>query len=501
MSKIVDSQRKPGVIISTTRELSIAQKSSVYTTDTKFDFNYVPINFQVNDIVSVQDEQAVHVQFLLRENDSDRKSSYIIAPSGTSGAEKARTNGYNTGDLVFGNTARKNNFDPLNYVYAASYLQKDQAFKTLLPKSAADRNWGILYDGLQFGTNTNFLSNVTLDWPLHRVLTTGFAHNTSIIDITKNYVNLSSRDLTITTQLYDQLSHPYGNDYPFANDIHVNIDTDLNATALNVGFRGIVSGENLDSYIESLSSSPGYKQLFAIDIKGGMLDFVNDSSLVFTKYESLSAHNEKIYSFNQNIENLAIKAKHIKANTWYIEDTSFKTFDLTSGSNSVRWYISTANPNADPIDSDHQHNYYTGTAFSTNFNDAKIYHFFEDASADKVNAELLAGQTCYIYTFKCVVLSQPTVEYNSPTHYFEINNNTDNTNRTYLTCYNGSTNEFYIGDPDPANYRQGDMSQWVNAPYDLTTIFALKIDATDENHRYFQYYKRTCKYALSRRDR
>lgn len=88
MSKLVDSKRNPGVILSSTRELTSTQKTEIYSTEYKFNANYIPVNFQLDEIVHKNDDKALLVQFLFRENLTDKKSSYIIAPSGTTGAER-----------------------------------------------------------------------------------------------------------------------------------------------------------------------------------------------------------------------------------------------------------------------------------------------------------------------------------------------------------------------------------------------------------------------------
>ena len=487
MSKLVDSKRNPGIILSSTQELTSAQKNTVYVDEASFDANYIPVNFQLDDIVNKQDSKAVIVQFLFRENLTDKKSSYIIAPSGTSGAEGSRTIGWDTSSTVFCSTSRRSNFELDNYGAALTYLHKPYTFDTILPKTAADRNWGILYSNLHMGENTkDTVTNTSVNWPMHRVLTTGFSHDSIVYDISKNYVSPTSAEftphhITVTTQLYN--SSKASQTYHFSNDIHLNIDSFNNITEFTLGFRGVVSGANLDSYIESLSAAPKYRQLFAIDIKGGELDFTeSDQYDKLKNYESLtSQHNEKLYSFNQSIVDLAIKSKRIKENTWYIEDDEFKTFTVN---NNVRVYISTANP----LDKTSQHNYFTGDSFSTNFNDAKIYHDSTESSADLATARNIAGKECYEYSFRCVTISQPTVEYNSPVTNFTVTNDTYNLSRRFLSCYNGSTVKYYIGDPDPANYVQGDMSQWVDGPYDQTTIFALRNDPNVEHHNYITYY-------------
>lgn len=487
MSKIVDSKRNPGIILSSTRELTTAQKNAVYTNDASFDANYIPVNFQLDDVVNKQDSRAVIVQFLFRENLTDKKSSYVIAPSGTSGAEGGRTLGWTDSSTVFCSTSRRSNFELDNYGAALTYLHKSYTFDTILPKTAADRNWGILYSNLHMGESTkDTVTNTKINWPMHRILTTGFSHDSVVYDISKNYVSPTSaeftpHDITVTTQLYD--STKLSQTYHFSNDIHLNIDSFNNITEFTLGFRGVVSGANLDAYIESLSAAPKYRQLFAIDIKGGELDFTESAQYAKLKnYESLtSQHNEKLYSFNQSIANLAIKSKRIKENTWYIEDDEFKTFNVN---NTVRIYISTANP----LDKTSQHNYFTGDSFSTNFNNAKIYHDDSEASADLATARSIAGKDCYKYSFRCVTLSQPTVEYNSPVTNFTVTNDTYNLSRRFLSCKKGSSIKYYIGDPDPANYIQGDTTQWVDGPYNETTRFALLNDENNQYHQYIMYY-------------
>ena len=482
MSKLIDSNKKPGVIFSKTRELTSAEKNILAADEAKFNSDYISVNFQIDDIVSKQDSKAAIVQFVFRENSTDKKSSYIITPAGTAGAQQNRTLGCNDTATIFGNTTRKYNFESGSYLAALSYLHQPYIFDTILPKTAADRNWGILYASLQLGQNSDMITGTQLNWPIHRVLASSFSHNSTVYDISKNYVSpttneFTSRDINITTELYDWSI----GEQKFSNDIHLNIDTFNNITEFTLGFRGVVSAANLDSYIESLSAAPKYRQLFAIDIKGGELA-AGDS--LIKSYESLnSQHNEKLYSFNQSIANLAIKTKRIKENTWYIEDDEFKTFSINA--NNPSYYISTANP----LDKTTQHNYFTGESFSTNFNKAKLYQTASDAAADIALAESIAGTDCYQFSFTCVTLSQPTVEYNSPATNFSVTNRTYNTNCRFLSCVSGSnTNirKYYIGDPD--NYIPGDMSQWVDDAYDLTTRFALRDDPQSENHQYMQYY-------------
>lgn len=405
-----------------------------------------------------------------------------------------RTNGCNTNSTIFCSTTRRDNFlqseyESRSYLNALTYLHSAHTFDTILPQVAADRNWGILYSNLRMGENVNTVTNTQLDWPIHRVLTTGFSTSATMYDIAKYYVSPTSteftpHDMTVTTLLYNQ-NRPVAdsNDNKFANDIHVNIDADNGIQEFTVGFRGVVSADNLDSYIESLSAAPNYRQLFAIDIKGGELDFSNVAQCTELKYYTslTNHHREKLYSFNQNIASLAIKKKRIKSNTWYIEDETFTKFQLDNN-NVACCYISTANPN----DKTSQHNYFTGEDFSTNFNNAKIYQTDTDASADLATARSIAGTDCSIFSFKCVTISQPTIEYNSPATNFVVSNLTYNTTCRFLSCKRGNDTLYYVGDPE--NYIPGDMSQWVDAPSATTTQFALINDSSSENYKYIQYY-------------
>lgn len=509
MSKIVDSKRNPGIILSSTRELTTAQKNAVYVhssgTIGNFDSMFEPINFQIDALVNKKDARAVIAQFLFRENSTDKKSSYILMPSGTPDLGSYQSKGWSN-DIVtqtdifyYPDTEEFTNrcaldFDISNIGNAISYFNHSQVFDTLLPETAAKRNWGILYD-LEYLDGKQHLANTALYWPYHRTLSTGFSYQSTVYDISKNYVNLTPHDLTITTQLYDLSKST--TDYGLMNDIHVNLDTSRGITEFELGFRGVVSADNLDSYIESISAAPKYRQLFAIDIKGGEIDFQDQiTTEQYNYYKSSTvngSHHEKLYSFNQSISNLAIKMKRVRENTWYIEDNSFRTFtanstDVAGEHEYVRYYISTATP----LDTSTQHNYFTGTFFSTNFNDAKIYRF-NPGSQEITAAESIAGTNCYAYSFRCITLSQPTVEYkqyyyNIDHKRFTVSNYDKNLTRRFLSCYNGSTVKYYIGDPKPENYIQGDMTQWVDGIYDQTTIFALQNDPNVTYHHNIMYY-------------
>ena len=60
MSKLVDSKRNPGIIFSSTQELTSAQKNAVYVDSTgtagNFDSMFAPVNFQIDALVNKQDD-------------------------------------------------------------------------------------------------------------------------------------------------------------------------------------------------------------------------------------------------------------------------------------------------------------------------------------------------------------------------------------------------------------------------------------------------------------
>ena len=213
-----------------------------------------------------------------------------------------------------------NNFD------FHKWMNDNGKWSTLFSDELVSRGYNYLSSCFGAGGGNSYMCNANKNQEYF--IKPSLKHDETSYDVKYNYYNTAYKtnsaaaNLYITTRANDTSS----------TDVTISSKVETN---FNLGYNGILSGNGLTNYIESVDTTnttgrPFWQRFFFVSIKGGY------NALNSYNVSSYQKTNTKLCTFDQNtglenesnsyLNSIPLKYKKLRNDVYYVQDDNFKSF-------------------------------------------------------------------------------------------------------------------------------------------------------------------------------